>query len=96
METLTEAIERLRGRGFTVDFSAAPGGLLRCEECGSEFDPALLHIDEIVRFEGESDPGDESILFALSGTCGHVGLYSTAYGSDAAPEDIAVVAALHR
>ena len=96
METLTEAIERLRAQGFLLDFSAVSGGLLRCGECGVEFDPATVHIDEIVRFEGESDPGDESILFALSGSCGHTGLYSAAYGPDATPEDIAVVAALHR
>jgi hypothetical protein len=96
VETLTEAIERLRAQGFLTDFSAVPGGRLRCEQCGSEFDAAQLHIDEIVRFEGASDPGDESILFALSGPCGHAGLYSTAYGPDATPEDAAVVAVLHR
>ena len=96
METLTDAIARLRAKGFVLDFSAVPGGLLRCTECGMEFDPATVNIDEIVRFEGESDPGDESILFALSGPCGHLGLYSAAYGADATPEDIAVAAALHR
>ena len=96
METLTDAIERLRGQGFTRDFRAVGGGRLRCEECGTEFDPATLQITEIVRFEGESDPGDESILFALSGSCGHAGLYSAAYGPDATPEDAAVVASLHR
>jgi len=96
METLTDAINRLRARGFTRDFSAVAGGRLRCSECDAEFDPSEVQIDEIVRFEGESDPGDESILFALSGPCGHAGLYSTAYGSDIAPEDAAVVAALHR
>jgi hypothetical protein len=96
VETLTEAIERLRGKGFLSDFSAVTGAKLRCEQCGSEFDPSELHIDEIVRFEGTSDPGDESILFALSGPCGHAGLYSTAYGPNATPEDAAVVAVLHR
>jgi hypothetical protein len=96
METLTEAIARLRAQGFLRDFSAVADGRLRCSECDAEFDPGALQIDEIVRFEGESDPGDESILFALSGPCGHAGLYSTAYGPDAPPEDVAVVAALHR
>ena len=96
METLTDAIDRLRSQGYTRDFSAVAGGQLRCEECGVEFDPASLQISEIVRFEGESDPGDESILFALSGPCGHSGLYSAAYGPDATPEDAAVVAVLHR
>jgi hypothetical protein len=96
VETLTEAIERLRGKGFLSDFSAVAGGQLRCEQCGAEFDPSALHIDEIVRFEGTSDPGDESILFALSGPCGHAGLYSAAYGPNATPEDAAVAAVLHR
>ena len=96
METLTEAIERLRALGFARDFTAVADGRLRCSECGQEFDPAAVHITEIVRFEGESDPGDESILFALSGSCGHLGLYSAPYGPDATPEDIAVAGALHR
>jgi hypothetical protein len=96
METLSEAITRLRERGFRHDFSAAPGGRLRCGECEAEIDPSSVKIEEIVRFEGISDPGDESILFALSGPCGHEGLYSAPYGPDATPEDVAVVAALHR
>jgi hypothetical protein len=96
VETLSEAIARLRAKGFVSDFSAVAGAQLRCEQCDREFDPSTLHIDEIVRFEGESDPGDESILFALSGPCGHAGLYDTAYGPNASPEDAAVVAVLHR
>jgi hypothetical protein len=96
VETLSEAIARLRALGFARDFTAAPDGRLRCSECGQELDPASLQIEEIVRFEGESDPGDESILFALSGSCGHLGLYSAPYGPDATPEDVAVVGALHR
>jgi hypothetical protein len=96
VETLTDAITRLRGVGFTRDFFAVAGGKLRCEECNAEFDAAALKIDEIVRFEGESDPGDESILFALSGSCGHAGLFSAAYGPDSTPEDAEVVALLHR
>jgi hypothetical protein len=95
VETLTEAIARLRAQGFLSDFSAVADGRLRCEVCGAEFDPAELRVDEIVRFEGASDPGDESILFALSGPCGHAGLYSAAYGPSATPEDAAVVAVLH-
>jgi hypothetical protein len=96
METVTEAMARLRERGFRHDFSAVAGGRLRCGECGAVIDPADVRIEEIVRFEGVSDPGDESILFALSCGCGHDGLYSAPYGPDATPEDVAVVALLHR
>jgi hypothetical protein len=94
METLTEAIDRLRGEGYRHDFSAVPGAKLRCGACGSEIAASELTITEVVRFEGESDPGDESVLYGLSGSCGHAGLYSAAFGSDATAEDIAVIAAL--
>jgi hypothetical protein len=87
---------RLRGRGYLRDYSAVAGGRLRCGQCGTEIDAASVRIDEIVRFEGISDPGDESILFALAGPCGHDGLYSAAYGPNATPEDAAVVVGLHR
>jgi len=96
LETLSEAMARLRARGYLRDFSPVAGGRLRCGECGTEFDAADVRIEEIVRFEGVSDPGDESILFALAGPFGHKGLYSAAYGPNATPEDVSVVAALHR
>jgi hypothetical protein len=94
METLTEAINRLRADGYRHDFSAVPGGKLRCSACGTELDASTLTITAVVRFEGESDPGDESVLYGLSGSCGHTGLYSASYGSDATPEDIAVIGLL--
>ncbi len=96
METLSEASRRLRADGYVLDFLPVPGGRLRCAECGDQFDPASMVIDEVVRFEGISDPGDEAILFALRGPCGHAGLYSAAYGPDATSEDAEVAAALQR
>jgi hypothetical protein len=94
METLTEAINRLRRDGYRHDFAAVAGAKLRCGACGNEVDAAGLMITEVVRFEGVSDPGDESVLYGLSGPCGHLGLYSAAFGSDATSEDIAAIAAL--
>jgi hypothetical protein len=96
METLTEAQARLRGQGYALEFLAERGGRLRCADCDEVFDAAAMAIDEIVRFEGTSDPGDEAILFALRGPCGHTGLYSAAYGPAATPEDADVAAALRR
>jgi hypothetical protein len=91
METLTEAIERLRADGYEHDYFAIGGGTLRCRQCGCEIDASTLTITEVVRFEGESDPEDESVLYGLSTAGGHAGLYSAPYGSNATPEDIAVI-----
>ena len=90
METLHEAIARLRELGYTQDWYAEDGSL-RCGVCDVAYDPAIVTVDHIVRFEGTSDPGDEAILFALTAECSHRGLYSAAYGADMAPADIAVV-----
>ena len=76
METLTEAIDRLRGDGYEHDFFAVAGGKLRCRQCGRELDASKLNITDTVRFEGESDPEDESVLYGLSFEGAHAGLYS--------------------
>lgn len=93
METLSEAMTRLRGEGWTEDWYATSTGL-RCGSCREVHDASSVAVDHVVRFEGTSDPGDESVLFALTGPCGHKGLYSVAYGADTPPDDLAVVQAL--
>lgn len=94
METVTDATTRLRAAGYSEDWVADEGSL-RCLHCATSHDPAQVTIDEIVRFEGPSDPGDETILFALTGPCGHRGLYSAAYGTYTPAADLAVLGALH-
>jgi hypothetical protein len=96
METLTEAIERLRGDGYTHDFFAVPGGKLRCRQCGEELDASTLTITQVVRFEGESNPDDESVLYGLSTGGAPTGLYSPPYGASSTLEDIAVSEALRQ
>jgi hypothetical protein len=96
VETLSEAIQRLRDVGYTADFVPTESGQLRCPACGSTHDPADMTIDEQLRFEGESDPADMSLLVALTCACGAKGLYSTQFGPEIGPEDAAVVRALPR
>ncbi len=96
METLSEAIERLRGAGYVVDFVPTEDGQLWCPACNSSHDPAAMTVDDQVRFEGESDPADEALLLALTCGCGAKGLYSTMFGPEISPEDAAVVRALPR
>jgi hypothetical protein len=87
VETLLEAGARLQESGYRGAWSARAGGVLRCSVCGLAVDAAEVVIDEVVRFEGPSDPGDEAILYALTGPCGDRGLYSSAYGPYASDAD---------
>jgi hypothetical protein len=96
METLTEAMRRLQKAGYEGNWYASDLGQLVCNECQLEFDPADAVVDEVVRFEGPSDPGDEAILFALRGPNDHRGLYSVTYGPYTPEGDAKAVRALHQ
>lgn len=94
LETMVEAIGRLERAGYGGSFAAEAGGL-RCPACGRWHAPGDVAIDEIVRFEGDSDPADEAVLFALDcGHCGAKGTCVTAYGPAMEPADAEVVSGL--
>lgn len=96
METLSAAVRRLQHAGYVGNWYSIEGGRLRCDEFDLEAAPSELRVDEVVRFEGTSDPGDESILYALTAPQGHRGLFSAIYGPDMSPGDVAVVHQLDR
>lgn len=93
METMSEAMGRMRAAGY-VEQWIADHGRLRCFPCDEVYELADVTVDEVVRFEGPTDPGDEAILFALTGPCGHLGQYSAAYGPYASSDDAPMIAAL--
>jgi hypothetical protein len=94
METVAEATERLQQAGFHGHWTAVDGARMRCSACGGEYPADALTVDEVVRFEGASDPADEAILYALTGPCGHRGIYVAAYGPDASAADVEAETAL--
>jgi len=80
METLSEALRRLTAAGYADDFQAEAQGL-RSQLIGTVHPPERFRVDEIVRFEGDSDPSDESAIFALTLEAdGSKGTYTVAYG----------------
>ena len=97
MDTLSDAIRRLQAEGYTGNWFANADRVLECNESGDVLDPQEAQIDHILRFEGESDPGDMTILFALRTPAGSKGLYSAAFGAEMPAEDAAVIALMqHR
>ncbi len=94
MEELTAVLERLAAAGYVADFFARDG-VLRCAECGEGLDPVKVHIDDVVRLEGDSDPDEEVAVYALSeGPCGRRGTYVVVYGPQVPDDDVAVEQAL--
>jgi len=87
MEDLAHAVERLTEAGYRDDFRAERGGL-RAVRADRTYEPESLVVDEIVRFEGDSDPNDEVVVFALSSeSSGTRGTYVVTYGTYVDPAD---------
>lgn len=85
-ESFSGAIQRLDQGGFTHGLMAE-GGRLHDPVTGESFDPETLTIDEVVRFEGESDPDEQAILFALRFQGDALGTYSAVFGPSMPAED---------
>ncbi len=87
METLSEALDRLGAAGYRQDFRVDDGQLC-CGHCAVCSDPRDVAVEEIVRFEGESDPDDEAIVLALSClSCGVKGTLTLSYGPSMPPQE---------
>ena len=67
-DTVAEAVNGLKQRGFTIDFDLE--GLK----------PADFAITESYRFEGESDPADEAVVYAIESVKGEKGVLVTGFG----------------
>ena len=79
-ETLTDAINSLRKRGYTHDFILRETNI-ECTELDESFPPDSFEVIEMHRFEGMSSAGDSSILFAVETHSGHKGTFVDAYGA---------------
>lgn len=81
-DTVTEAMADLKARGYTIDFSIlADQDHLVSSQTPIALSPDDFEIDAFYRFEGDSDPGDEMIVYAISSTNNDLkGLIVSAYG----------------
>lgn len=84
-ETMTEALEGLKQRGFTANFEFL-NNTFRAVDGGKTFSPDELTIVEHHRFEGVSDPDDLSVLYALETNDGTRGTIADAFGPYANPD----------
>jgi hypothetical protein len=78
-DTLLEAVQGLKASGYSEDFNLRP----HCLECASselQLHPEDFQVDEYYRFEGMSNPDDNSIVYAISRKDGIKGILVDAYG----------------
>ncbi len=82
--TLTEALQELKLRGFTEEFSLEKSGA-QSRETGKPFQPEEATVVEYHRFEGSSNPDDMSVVYALELNDGRKGTFIDAYGAYSNP-----------
>ena len=79
-DTVTEAVKGLKQRGYSKDFNLTEN----CIVCNDEkFHAEDFEIVEVYRFEGESDPGDEAVVYAITSNKGDRGVLVSGYGISA-------------
>lgn len=78
--TLTEALQDLKKEGYTLDFNMLEDSI-ECKSLEKTWKPSDFTIVKAYRFEGMSNPGDNSVLYALETSDGHRGNMVDAYGA---------------
>ena len=79
-DTVTEAVNGLKKRGFSLDFNLKENCLV-CHE--RKFNPEDFEIVEVYRFEGNTDPADEAIVYAIQSVDATKGVLVNGYGPSA-------------
>ncbi|MFC7357109.1 phosphoribosylpyrophosphate synthetase [Jejudonia soesokkakensis] len=82
--SLSVAIEDLKREGYTEDFNLIEEGI-KSKGLKREWKAEGLDVVKFYRFEGMTNPGDNTILYAIKTADGHKGLLVDAYGADSGP-----------
>jgi hypothetical protein len=72
--TVTKALEELGEKGYTVDYNLQEDKIINS--------PADFTIEEIYRYEGETDPGDEATVYGIKSSTGEKGTFVAGLSSD--------------
>jgi hypothetical protein len=80
-DTLSDATEQLLKKGYNINFLVNNAGKLS-DNKDLEFEPAEVILKEIHRFEGMTNPADNSILYAVKTRSGEKGIVIDSYGAD--------------
>ncbi|MEO6252164.1 MAG: phosphoribosylpyrophosphate synthetase [Ferruginibacter sp.] len=79
-DTVVGALNGLKARGYTTNFNIAFDKIM-CAETKACLNPNEFEIVEVHRFEGNSNPADEDVVYAVESINGEMkGVISSAFG----------------
>jgi len=80
MKSLSSCTNRMKEEGYKEDFQVNEDGLSTFDN-SKNFKPEDVRIVSFYRFEGESDPGDNTILYVIETNDGTKGTLVDGYGA---------------
>ena len=93
-DTVVDALNGLKARGYTVNFNIAFDKLM-CSENKICLNPNEFEIVEIHRFEGNSNPADADVVYAVKSITGDIkGVITSAFGLYADAESTEMISKL--
>ena len=96
-DTVTGALNGLKVRGYSTNFNIAFDKLI-CSENIMALNPDEFEIVEVYRFEGNSNPADEDVVYAVESKSGSIkGVITSAFGlyADAASTEMIKKLSMH-
>jgi hypothetical protein len=80
-DTVTDALKDLKLRGFAIDFNIAFDKII-CTKNETVLNPHEFEIVEVYRFEGDTNPDDEDVVYAVESKDGTIkGTLTSAFGA---------------
>lgn len=86
METVSQYINWARTEGYDMDFQICDKKICATDDPKRKYVAKEAKIVGFSRFEGDSDPGDSSIVYMIETNDGKKGTLVDAYGMYADPE----------
>ena len=80
--TVIEALEDLKEKGFTYDFNIHQDDI--------KSNPHKFEVNHVYRYEGDTDPDEESVVYGISSDSGKKGVFVAGFSANS-NNDAAVV-----
>ncbi len=96
-DTVVSAINGLKERGYLLDFNI-DFDKIKCVQNESCLNPSEFEITEMHRFEGDTNPSDEDVVYAVESKDGSLkGVITSAFGTyaDAASAEMIKKLTMH-
>jgi hypothetical protein len=84
--TVIEALEELNKKGFSNDFNLQDEAIKR--------NPHNYEIEHVYRYEGDSNPDDEAVVYGIVSKTGEKGVYVAGFSPNSENETADVLAKL--